>query len=135
MWSHWHALARHSPGPTILPSARRLLKRLLPKLARLGIIWRAGNDPVFTELAIKGPLPRLHSASLCKPSAAVPEHHERIFAQLAAEGSTPHMCHRGLLRKPNAYRRAGAAASGPDARRSPDIREERLLLATTQTAI
>jgi len=66
----------------------QLLKQMLPGLARLAIIWWAGNNPLFTELATKNANTAASTLGFAWQafSATVPEDYDRIFAQLAAEG-------------------------------------------------
>src|ERR1700681_66500 len=66
----------------------QLLKQMLPGLGRLAIIWWAGNNPLFTELATKNANTAASTLGFAWQafSAAVPEDYDRIFAQLAAEG-------------------------------------------------
>jgi len=66
----------------------QLVKQMLPTLARLAIIWRAGIDPLYAELATKDATAAASTLGFALQvfSAAVPEDYDRIFAQLAAEG-------------------------------------------------
>jgi putative ABC transport system substrate-binding protein len=66
----------------------QLLKQMLPRLARLAILLRAGGDPLFNELATKDANAAASTLGFDWQafSADVPEDFDRIFAQLEAEG-------------------------------------------------
>ena len=66
----------------------QMLKQMLPTLARLAVIWRAGSDPLFTELATKDANAAASRLGFAWQTfyAAAPEDFDKIFAQLEAEG-------------------------------------------------
>ena len=65
-----------------------LLKQMLPRLARLAIILRAGIDPLFAELLTKDVNAAASTLGFAWQafSTAAPEDFDRIFAQPEAEG-------------------------------------------------
>jgi putative ABC transport system substrate-binding protein len=66
----------------------QLMKQMLPGLARLAIILRAGIDPLFAELATKDATAAANTLGFAWQAfyPAEPEDYDGIFARLAAEG-------------------------------------------------
>jgi putative tryptophan/tyrosine transport system substrate-binding protein len=66
----------------------QLLKQILPRLARLAILLRAGGDPLFNELATKDANAAASTLGFDWQafSPDVPEDYDKIFARLAEEG-------------------------------------------------
>ena len=66
----------------------QLLKQMLPRLARLAIIWWAKSDPPFIARTEKDVTAAASTLGFTWQAfrAAVPEDYDRIFAGLAAEG-------------------------------------------------